>query len=364
MDAESRSGRGFWISVFLLVVLFSVILFPDINQEFSLSLPALTGVPGMQSLKAAVTEPLLRFSFLYVGANEYVGSNPDPQEITLDKEEFTVLLLGMVGEGHLSPFLTDSIVVIRFDLENRRVVAVSLPRDLLVKSPESRSYTKINTLYQTGLSLYPEDPPRLIRKKIEEIAAVSISRTVILDLASFTRVVDALGGITVYIEEDIDDTRFPTPEGGYTIFRIDKGWKQLDGATASQYIRTRHTPKGDIARIARQQKVAYAIQNKVSGLHPLFDLKTIFDVLTSLRGHIKTDFTPEEIAYFWHSQRDLEKENVMFRSIDAFEKDSLLVPTSLILGGEEASVLVPREGIEKYKEIQKFIHDILVVNTQ
>lgn len=361
METKPHSGGGgFFVTVFFLGILFAVFLLPDVANEFSLSLHSLPPLT-FSKIKSIIAVPLLELSFSYIGANEYIGSiqgSSEEKPLPYDNG-FNVLLLGIAGEGHISPLLTDSILVARLDLSKKRAVAVSLPRDLLVKTPGSLSFTKINTLYQSGVRSEPETPTRIIQEKIENITGLTISRTVILDLVSFSRVVEALGGVTIYVEEDIDDTRFPTPEGGYTTFSIEKGWQHLDGETASKYIRTRHTPKGDIARVARQQQVAYAIKNKISGLHPLFDLKTLFDVLGSLKGRLKTDLSPGEITYLWRNQRDFEEKHVVFRAIDAFEKDSLLTSASASLGGENASVLVPRAGIENYEEIQEFIKNLI-----
>lgn len=365
MGNESKTGGGgFLISVVLILVLFATFLLPDLGQEFSFSIPRFPYL-GMGNIKSAIATPLLRLSFTYIGANEYIGSAIQGQgSSVLENDILTLLVLGVAGEGHISPYLTDSILVMRLDLSRGKAVAVSLPRDLLVQIPGSKNYTKINALYRIGLDHNEPDAPNFIKNKVEDIVGFSLARIIILDLASFEQVVDALGGVTIYIEKDISDTRFPTKEGGYTTFRVEQGWQHLDGETAARYIRTRHTPKGDIERIGRQQQMAYAIRNKISGLHPLFDLKTIFNVLESFRGGLKTSLTPEEITYLWTRQRDFLEEDLVFRSIDAFEKDSLLVSSSQTLGGERASVLIPRTGVENYEEIHEFIQNLIATGNQ
>ncbi len=359
-DQPQKSGGGFLISVVLILVLFTIFLLPDLGQEFSFPVPRLPDL-GTGNIKSAIATPLLQLSFTYIGANEYIGSTNvrDQASSVLENDVLTLLVLGVAGEGHISPYLTDSILVMRLDLSQGKAVAISLPRDLLVQIPESKSYTKINALYRIGLDHNGSGAASFIKDKAEDIVGFSLTRIIILDLASFEQVVDALGGVTIYVEEDINDTRFPTPEGAYTTFRVEQGWQHLDGKTASQYIRTRHTPKGDIERIGRQQRMAHAIRNKISGLHPLFDLKTIFSVLESFKGGLKTNLTPEEITYLWTRQRDFSEKDLVFRSIDAFEKDSLLVSSSEILGGERASVLIPRAGVENYTEIQAFINELI-----
>lgn len=357
---DKKNGEGFFISMFLIIVLISIFLLPDIGQEFSL--PALK-FPGIEAnnIKSAIAAPLIDLSFKYIGANEYVANSSQKTSglFIIDDDIVSILILGIAGEGHVSPHLTDSILVVRLDLDAKKVTAVSLPRDLLVKIPGGNTYTKINSLYLMGLTSNTSEPTQLIEKKVEEIVGFPISRYVVLDLASLEQVVDTLGGISLYVPGAINDTNFPTPDGGYTVFAVERGWQHFDGKTLTKYIRTRHTPKGDIERIGRQQRAAIALKEKISGLHPIFNLKTIFDILNSLKGHLKTDLAPEEITYLWSNQRNFSESDVVFHAIDAFEKDSLLISKSETLGGEKASVLIPRVGVENYEEIREFVQNLI-----
>ena len=361
---QGRNGGGFFINIILLIILIAVFVLSD-TDRFPSRLPTLP-LPRIHiaNLKSAIATSIINISFSYIGANEYIkGTSQETSEDPIfNNEVLTILVLGMTGEGYISPTLTDSILAARLNLDEKRGVAISLPRDLLVKIPDSDRTTRINALYQLGLEEKSDDPTKLVKTKVEEITGFAIQRTLVIDLASLEQLVDALGGISVYIEKTIDDTRFPTPEGGYTIFRIEQGWQHLDGQTAANYVRTRHTSRGDIDRIARQQQVAAALREKISGLHPLFDFKTILDVLNSLKGHLKTDISPDEIKYLWFHQRDFSERDVTFRSIDAFEKNSFLISKTQILGGERASVLVPRTGADNYNEIKDFIKSLIKEN--
>jgi hypothetical protein len=65
-----------------------------------------------------------------------------------------ILLLGVGGLGHEAPDLTDTIMVASIDPVNKKADLLSVPRDLYVKIPGSRSSGKINSAYETGKYAY------------------------------------------------------------------------------------------------------------------------------------------------------------------------------------------------------------------
>ena len=92
------------------------------------------------------------------------GKNSSTQKI-LEKTSYTILIMGYGGEGHEGPFLTDTMMVANVDLKKKKVVLLSLPRDIWVKLPTksgSDFYTKINSVYQ--MALYHKDYPDIPEK--------------------------------------------------------------------------------------------------------------------------------------------------------------------------------------------------------
>jgi len=63
-----------------------------------------------------------------------------------------ILLLGAAGKGKPGTNLTDTLMVMSINTKDKKIALLSLPRDLYVNIPGSQSYTKINSLYQYGLS--------------------------------------------------------------------------------------------------------------------------------------------------------------------------------------------------------------------
>lgn len=63
-----------------------------------------------------------------------------------------ILLLGRAGEKYPGKNLTDTVMIVSIDPEHHRAGFLSLPRDLYTPIPGTESYTKLNSLYQYGLS--------------------------------------------------------------------------------------------------------------------------------------------------------------------------------------------------------------------
>jgi anionic cell wall polymer biosynthesis LytR-Cps2A-Psr (LCP) family protein len=78
----------------------------------------------------------------------------------------------------------------------------------------------------------------------------------LIDFGGFKQVVDALGGIEMYIEQDAKSIHPP-----YRQFT--KGNMQLDGAAALDWVRQRYQfPDGDFARMRHQQQFMKAVMDK------------------------------------------------------------------------------------------------------
>lgn len=254
-----------------------------------------------------------------------------------------ILLLGRAGEHYPGKNLTDTVMVMSIDTEHKRVALLSLPRDLYVPIGVGDYYTKLNSVYQYGLSNDTGVAP--LEQTIETITGLPIHYFVTLDFDSFEKVVDTLGGISIDVPRDLTDTRYPGKNYSYETFHIEKGWQTLDGATTLKYVRERHAdPEGDFGRAKRQQQVIQAIKNKAFSLGTLFNISTVNHLLDTLGDNVKTDMTIENMARFLELARTLDTKNVTTAVVDAWKPDSLLRVSHLQVGPVAAFILVPRVG--------------------
>lgn len=283
-----------------------------------------------------------------------VSSLISPDRKKLRGEEngrINILLLGAAGKGKPGQNLTDTVMIASIDTQNDRVALLSLPRDLYVKIPETKNHTKINSLYQYGLSNDLGAGP--VKKSVEEITGLAIHYFAVVDFAAFTKIVDDLGGINVMNERDIYDARYPGPGYSYETFELKKGFQHLDGPTALKYVRERHDdPDGDFGRAKRQQQVIQAVKNKVFSLGTFFNVIAVNKLLDDLGENVKTDIAMDELEGFIALSRRVDTQNIVNVVADAWEKDSLLKVSHVFFGQARAFILVPRVG--SYGEI----HDL------
>jgi len=285
---------------------------------------------------------------------EGIGTDPPESECCQEplstSKRINVLFLGTAGEGNNAPNLTDTLIVMSINEKNKEGFLLSIPRDLLVKIPGKNIYTKINALYQEG-------GLDSLENILHEITGLNFDYNIVIDLEGVKKIIDQVGGIDVFVDNDIYDPAFPGPNNSYRVFTLKKGWQHLDGETALKYIRTRHDPTGDFARMDRQQKVLMALKDKISSLHPLWNLAIIFDIWKTIKGHFQTNLSITNIKPFWTMAKDIDLEKIKFKTLDPTTE--LLVPDHFILGNEEAYILKPRVGLNNYSEIRDYINQLI-----
>lgn len=145
----------------------------------------------------------------------------------------------------------DSLVLASFDPESGKINALSVPRDTRAAIP-GVGVTKINAAYAFG-------GPGLTIRTVEELLGVRIDYFIKLGPKSFSRLVDAIGGVEVDVEKNM---RYRDTWADLYI-NLKKGRQVLNGTQAEGYIRFRHDALGDIGRVERQQKVLMALFAKM-----------------------------------------------------------------------------------------------------
>ena len=163
-------------------------------------------------------------------------------------EPFTVLLLGSDARAD-DPDMgarTDTNIVVRVDPIENVVSMVSIPRDTLIEI-DGVGREKFNAAYTYG----GESGTIAAVKKL---CGVDIDHFAEVNFENMVGLIDAIGGIDVEVDEEIDDE----DAGGH----IDAGKQHLDGEHALIFARSRHYYDGDYTRQANQRKVILAIVNK------------------------------------------------------------------------------------------------------
>lgn len=178
--------------------------------------------------------------------------------------------------------LTDTMMLIRFDPTQQKVTILSIPRDTQaeIKDHGVRKINEANTL--GGPSLAAETVSHLL-------GDLPIDRYLRVNVQAVEKLIDALGGVTVYVPKDMkyqDDSQ-------HLYIDLKEGEQHLDGNKTLQLLRFRKDSLGDIGRIQRQQMVTRALAEQA--LKPQTLLK-IPDILSILQSYIDTNLSMEELV--------------------------------------------------------------------
>jgi polyisoprenyl-teichoic acid--peptidoglycan teichoic acid transferase len=248
---------------------------------------------------------------------------------------------GKGSQGRSVDQHSDSLTLLRTDPGRGRLVYLSIPRDLLVSIPGQSVEQKINAAMQFGgAKLAIRTVDKLVGKPLW------INHVVFVDFNQFETLIDAIGGITVDVPENILSNRFdcPYPTQARCLkwqgWRFPKGPTHMSGHEALIFsrIRENHWPGNpldasftDFARQHDQQLVEQATLAKLSSPSRFFSLP--FDG-SSLLAPISTDLSTWQLMQLaW----------VKFRSSAGNTLHCRLGGTNPSVGGQDVIVQSPED---------------------
>ena len=205
---------------------------------------------------------------------------------------FTVLLLGSDNDSKFigDHVLTQSMIVVRFNPSTKKVVMLSIPRDLWVPL-STGGIGKIDGAYSYG-------GPGAAIATVENNFGIHIDDYIWIGLVGLVHVIDAIGGIDVVASHPVLDDFYPRDIGGgspygYQRVAVMAGPQHMSGVQALQYVRSRHNDlQSDFGRSERQQQVLLALRAKAAGT----SAEDVPGLAASLKGQIKTSMGLSRIA--------------------------------------------------------------------
>ncbi|MFF6781985.1 LCP family protein [Streptomyces sp. NPDC012510] len=209
------------------------------------------------------------------------------------------------GGGEDSGARSDTAMVVHIDEGRTGATVVSIPRDTLVTRPscplESGGSTSVayNVMFN---SAYAVGGPVCAVKTVESLTDVRMDHYMEIDFSGFAKLVDALGGVTVTTDEDIDD------EDSH--LTLAAGTHHLDGEQALALARTRHGigDGSDLGRIALQQHLVKALLDQIASTDLLTDPARLYRAADAITAGLTTDTGLDsltELMNFAQSLRDL-----------------------------------------------------------
>jgi polyisoprenyl-teichoic acid--peptidoglycan teichoic acid transferase len=161
-----------------------------------------------------------------------------------------ILVLGSDADRDRTGARADTILIMRTDPDAGRIRYLSIPRDLRVEYP-GQGNIKIGEAFAYGGN-------RGVIRAIDRTLGLPIHHVMLIDFKGVSKMVDAVGGITLDNPFDLKDCAYP---GGRNV-SFPRGKISLDGAEALVYSRVRKCD-GDLERARRQQLVVAALKSKV-----------------------------------------------------------------------------------------------------
>jgi LCP family protein required for cell wall assembly len=212
----------------------------------------------------------------------------------------TLLAIGTDARGNSYKYgLADVIRIVRVDFVTARVTILEFPRDLWVEIPEiadnldGQDHEKLNQAYlygNPGFGYYdgPGQGPGLLARTLALNFGVNSDRYIAVNMRTFEKIVDAVGGIRVNLPDGVDG-RTGTDRSKRLIFP--PGIQILNGEEALTLARIRN--EGVFERASHQNTVMCALQEKLTSPSMVVRLPA---VINSFQGAVQTDLTPEQIS--------------------------------------------------------------------
>lgn len=295
-----RAGGGRRTLRVLLVTLLVVVL-----------LLALTGVALALYASARITrEPVSGLQDAPGGRSNVLVVGSDSRE-GLTEEELLAL-----GTEEVQGRRTDTMFLLSF--EGGRAAMLSLPRDLYVTRCDG-TQGRINGAYNAG-------GPSCLVDTVTRLTGVPISGYLEVNFVGFLRLVNAVGGVSVFLEEPLQDA--------YAGIDLPAGCVHLDGTQALGFVRARHVDD-DLGRIARQQRFIGELAAELASPATLLNVPRLFSVVGAGASSVIADqgFGVLDLLRLARAGRGLAGGGLATYTVPA---------TPDTIGG--AAVLVPAEG--------------------
>lgn len=214
-------------------------------------------------------------------------------------ERMNILCLGIdynrdsKGIEYTKGARSDTMFVVSIDPKGETLNVVSIPRDCYVYLGDEYGYDKINAAYMYG-------GVELSKKVVSEFLGVPIHHYVIIKVYGASQLVDALGGLIVDVEKDMDyDDNW-----GKLHIHLKAGEQLLKGDQAVGYARFRMDAESDRGRIRRQQQVMAAVLKRIKDPMVVMRLQSI---VKAVKQNLDTDLSLLDMLDLTYLYKDFDR---------------------------------------------------------
>ena len=213
------------------------------------------------------------------------------------QDNYNILVMG----HDRAASLTDVIMLINYNVAEQSVTIMQFPRDTYVTVGDYY-YHKINGLYNyciaevrdEGSSDPEKDGCVRMAEYLEKNLAVTIHYSAVMDLDGFEGIVDAIGGVDMYVPQDM----YYTDPGQNLYINLKEGYQHLDGDKAEQFVRYRSGyVTGDIGRGNAQKLFISAFISSLTKSLANADASMITNLAGNVINYVRTDMTVADVVY-------------------------------------------------------------------
>ncbi|AWE41937.1 MULTISPECIES: LCP family protein [unclassified Actinobaculum] len=206
---------------------------------------------------------------------------------------------GAGASGAVDGMRADTTMIVHISADRSRVDIVSIPRDTLVDipscsvrnepgSPETfDTDEQYDAMFNSAFAIGGQtgdvgSAAACTMKTVEALTGIRLTGYIVVDFGSFQEIVEALGGVPMYFEEDMYDS--------LAGLDVKAGCRLLNGQQALALARARKEigDGSDISRISRQQDLVGAMVREVLDMNLLTDLPKLYQVMEAGTASLST----------------------------------------------------------------------------
>ena len=252
---------------------------------------------------------------------------PTPEDI---EGPINVLLIGSdtregqgdTNYGPVGSALADVIIMLHISSDRQNVVALSIPRDLMVSVPAcpnpaggedfpAREFVQINsTMAKAG--------PACTLLAVQELTGVTMPYLAMIDFKGVIAMSEAIGGVDICVAEPINDD--------YSKLYLEAGEHTLIGDQALAFLRTRHGvgDGSDLSRISNQQVFLTSLVRKLKDEGALTNPFTMFRLGTAALSNMTLSRSLTDLGVIFGLAKqvnDVDLDKITFIKLPVYDLD-------------------------------------------
>lgn len=295
-----------------------ILLDMDAYGDFEEKTRVLCEIPVQEREQNAPTEPV---------PPETEPSKPVVDR-TITNSPFIVYISGSDTRSQtLRTSLSDVNILVVVNPVTKQILLLNTPRDYYIPNPSGNGALDKLThcgMYGVNCSI----------TALSDLYGIEVDYYARLNFVGFQKMIDAIGGITVYADENFSSSKFT----------FTKGENFLNGEKALAFARTRYTVTGgDNGRGRNQMKIITAMIHKLTSSTAL--ITNYAGVMQSLQGMFTTSISSEQISMFVKMQlEDMADWDVLSYAVTGINGRDI----TYSMPGQKVSVMYMNQDLVNY----------------